>query len=154
VLKVWLAIFCSLTLNHTLIIHSRKDRGLSELKQGLEGLGMFGAPAVHPWAVGWVYIPNPKTSYCSLKTSCYNMYWCSTVAHCVKIRGTSIALKSSTSHLTENTITFTLNSVFSDFGLSKKLVLRAIQPNQEQALISTSLSVVLMHFSHVSTWVR
>jgi hypothetical protein len=42
VLKVWLALNCSLTLNlstqhfnHTLITHSHKERGQGELKQGL-----------------------------------------------------------------------------------------------------------------------
>jgi hypothetical protein len=49
---------------------------------------------------------------------------------------------------------FTLTSIFGDLGLSRKLVSRTIQPSREQAQRSTSPSVVLMCFSHVSTWVR
>ena len=71
-----------------------------------------------------------------------------------KIRGTAVAPRNSTGHLTENAISVDFELLFSALGLSEKLVLRAIQPSREQAPRSTSAGIVLMCFSHVRTWVR
>ena len=111
-----------------------------------------------------IYTHTTQTGSCSSKTSCYDLYRCSTAA---PTRGTA-----ATHHCYENSWYyrssgkqhrsphekrpnfFTLSSVFRNLGLYGKLVLRAIQPSQEQALRLASASVVLMCFSHVSTWVR
>ena len=110
VLKDWLALNCSLTLNQSLITHFHKEREVRESSQmAWEGFGMFGASAASPGDVGWVHIdPILKLAVitCTGATLLLQpaaLLRCSTVA---KIRGTTVALKSSTCHLTENAITF------------------------------------------------
>ena len=57
VLKDWLALNCSLTLNQSLITHFHKEREVRESSQmAWEGFGMFGASAASPGDVGWVHI--------------------------------------------------------------------------------------------------
>jgi hypothetical protein len=59
VLKVGLALNCSLTLNQALITLTK--RGVRESSQmAWEGFGMVGASAASPGGVGWVFIPTPN----------------------------------------------------------------------------------------------
>jgi hypothetical protein len=60
VLKGWLVLICSLTLNQSLIAHSQK-RGVKESSQmAWDVLGMVWRSAASLGDVGWVYIATPQ----------------------------------------------------------------------------------------------